>query len=172
MRFRFTLEPLLKARRMTEERHQRIVADIERLRMKLEDDLRRQQGNITSGRHQLRDSLSGSLNVQSLRMHASCSMQLLRQAQRIVLELAGVHKRLEAARAAGSLRCGPGGDRGLQQAALVGAQWQPALFSFHARQLHMYLGTTSGSGNEAGARRAQGRLPLSRCTPLGEYWVN
>jgi flagellar export protein FliJ len=32
-------------------------------------------------------------------MHASSSMQILRDAQRIVLELAGVHKRLEAARA-------------------------------------------------------------------------
>lgn len=98
MRFRFTLEPLLKARRMTEQGHQRIVAEIERQRMKLEDGLRRQQSNITLGRHELRDSLTGSIDVQSLRMHASCSMQQMRHAQRIVLELAGVHKRLEAAR--------------------------------------------------------------------------
>ena len=97
-KFRFNLQPVLESRKMTEQKHQRIVAQFERQRMTLEDELRRRQAGISQGKSQLRDSLTGTIDVQALRMHASSSMQILREAQRIVLELAGAHKRLEAAR--------------------------------------------------------------------------
>ena len=96
--FRFTLQALLDARRQTEQRHQRIVAEIERQRMQLENDLRRRQTGISQAKHDLRGTLTGKVDVQSLRMHAASTMQFLRQGHRVVLELAGVHKRLEAAR--------------------------------------------------------------------------
>lgn len=83
---------------MTERRHQRVVAENERQRLRLEDQLRRQQTVISRDKGELRTNLTGRIDVQSLRLHATSSMQLLRDAHRIVLELAGVHKRLEAAR--------------------------------------------------------------------------
>ena len=97
-RFHFALEPLLNARRKAEETHQRLVAGIERERLELENTLRRQQGAISEGKQSLQGSLVGALNIVSLRFHAASSIQLMRQAQRIVLELAGVHRRLDAAR--------------------------------------------------------------------------
>ena len=42
--------------------------------------------------------LIGTIDLSSLRMHAATSIAAMRKAQRIVLQLAGVHKRLEAAR--------------------------------------------------------------------------
>ena len=98
-RFRFRLEPLLRARRQTEQTRQRAVAELERRRRELEDTLRRQQQFITAGKQSLRDRLVGSLDMASLRAHAGSTIHLLREAQRIVIELAGVHKRLEGARA-------------------------------------------------------------------------
>ena len=66
--------------------------------VRLEDQLRRQQTVISRDKGELRTNLTGRIDVQSLRLHATSSMQLLREAHRIVLELAGVHRRLEAAR--------------------------------------------------------------------------
>jgi flagellar FliJ protein len=97
-RFRFALEPLLRARRAVEERVQRRVAEIERERQALEDRLRAQQLHIAQGKRALREGLIGSVNMPGLRLHAADSIQLLRAGHRIVLALAGVHQRLEAAR--------------------------------------------------------------------------
>src|SRR5688572_24024686 len=97
-KFIFQLEPLLKARRLTEQGHQRAVATIEMERRRLEDALRRQQLSIADGKQSLQVQLVGAVDAQALRMHAAATMHQMRQAQRIVLELAGVHRRLEAAR--------------------------------------------------------------------------
>lgn len=99
-KFRFTLNPLLKVRRHAEQAHQRTVAQIERQRMEIEQHLRRQQMSISDGRSLLRAGLTGVVDMHSLRLHASSSMQMMRSAQKLVLELAGVHKRLDAARSA------------------------------------------------------------------------
>jgi flagellar FliJ protein len=98
-RFRFKLEPLLRARKLAEQRKQRAVAECEAQRMALEDALRRQQQFIVSGKQDLRDQLVGALDVSSMRAHAGATIQLMRKAERMVLELAGVHRRLDAARA-------------------------------------------------------------------------
>ncbi len=97
-RFVFTLEPVLKARRRSEEAFQRDVAGIERDRMRLEGILRGHQRNLVSNKDVLRDGLTGLIEVRDLRLQANASLQVMRRAQQIVLELAGVYKRLEAAR--------------------------------------------------------------------------
>ena len=97
-RFVFTLEPVLKARRRAEETLQRDVAGIERDRMRLEEILRGYQRNLVSNKDVLRDGLTGLIEVRDLRLQANASLQVMRRAQQIVLELAGVYKRLEAAR--------------------------------------------------------------------------
>ena len=74
------------------------VADLERQRLDLEDSLRRQQQFISAGKRSLQDRLLGSVDITALRMHAGSTIQLMRRANQIVLELAGVYKRLDAAR--------------------------------------------------------------------------
>ena len=98
-RFRFRLEPVLEARRRTEQGRQRAVADLERQRRELEDTLRRHQQFITSGKQSLATQLVGSIQLDALRAHAGSTIHLMRRAHRVLIELAGVHKRLDAARA-------------------------------------------------------------------------
>lgn len=97
-RFIFRLDPLLRARRAEEQRHQRDVAIIERQRMALEEVIRGHQSAIVSGKSALRDRLGGALDTSSLRLEASQTQQHLRDAQRAAVELAGVHQRLGQAR--------------------------------------------------------------------------
>ena len=98
-RFVFSLQPVLKARRRAEEELQRAVAQIERERMRLEDVLRGHQRSLVSDKNLLRAGLTGLIDARDLRLQANCARQIMRRAQQIVLELAGVYKRLEAARA-------------------------------------------------------------------------
>jgi flagellar FliJ protein len=97
-RFRFRLEPLLKARRLAEQGRQRAVAEIERERLVIEDRLREQQQFISAGKRSMRDEMTGTLDVDAMRLHAGATMRLMRDAERMVIELAGVHQRLDAAR--------------------------------------------------------------------------
>jgi len=97
-KFRFKLDPLLRARRIEEREKQRAVAEVERERRELEDRLRNMQQQITAGKHDLRGRLTGLIDPGALRQQARNSLNLSRSAQRIVLELAGVHRRLDAAR--------------------------------------------------------------------------
>ncbi len=97
-KFVFALEPLLRARRVEEESAQRAVADIQRERYALEDRIRRKQQAITIGKSEQQNFLTGVLDMTMLRGHAGSTLRLMRDAQRIVLELAGLHKRLEMAR--------------------------------------------------------------------------
>lgn len=101
-RFVFKLDPLLEARRRAERSAQRRVAEIERERLALEDRIRRMQQAIASGKQAMKGRLTGVLHMENLRGHAGSTLRLMRDAQRFVLELAGVHKRLEKAR--GELR--------------------------------------------------------------------
>jgi flagellar protein FliJ len=97
-RFKFALEPLLRARLLQEQLHQRAVAEIERERLKIEDTLRRHQAHLSESKQSIRENLVGRIHPGALRMHASASLGVMRAAQRIVLELAGVHRRLDVAR--------------------------------------------------------------------------
>jgi len=96
--FIFKLDPLLNLRRREEREKQIVLAEANRQRVRLEQTLRQQQENLSVGKVSLRDTLVGRLDVASLRFHAANSTQVHRAARRIVLELAGVHRRIEAAR--------------------------------------------------------------------------
>ena len=97
-RFRFELEPLLAVRRRKERAAQRTVAELERMRRELEDALRRQQELIMSGKTAVRERLVGRLEIDDLRDHAGVAIDHMRRASRTLLDLAGVHKKLESAR--------------------------------------------------------------------------
>lgn len=97
--FHFQLEPLLRVRCQRERERQRDVAVLENRRRELEEALRRQQRLVLSGKHDLRESLSGLLDMTALRDEAATTVHALRAAQRLVLELAGIHRKIESARA-------------------------------------------------------------------------
>lgn len=97
-RFNFALDPLLRARQRDEQAAQRKVATIERERLVLEDRIRRKQRAISEGKLALKGVLVGVLHMDTLHGYAGNSLRQMRDAQRIVLELAGVHRRLETAR--------------------------------------------------------------------------
>ena len=99
VRFRFALDPLLKVRHRHEQVAQREVAELQRERLTMEDRIRAKQRLLAEGRLARRTALTGTLNIDALRGHAGSTLRVMRDAQRDVLELAGVHKRLESARA-------------------------------------------------------------------------
>lgn len=97
-RFIFKLEPLLKARKHTEQMRQREVAELERERRAIEDRIRRQQSLLTETKDAMRGELTGLLAADDLRLHAASGMRIMHEADRMVVELAGVHQRTARAR--------------------------------------------------------------------------
>ena len=97
-RFRFQLEPLLKLREREEREKQLAVAELECHRLELESTLRDHQRFITEGKASLAHVLVGRVDLDDLRGHAAVTLDLTRKAQRVVLELAGIHTRLGRAR--------------------------------------------------------------------------
>lgn len=97
-RFRFKLEPVLEQRRRVEEEEQRAVAEVERERLALEERIRAYARAITQEREDLRRQLMLGGDLRAARLQANASLDLTNKANRAVLELAGVHKRLDAAR--------------------------------------------------------------------------
>ncbi len=97
-RFVFALEPLLRARLRAEQQHQRTMAGLERERIHLQGTLRRHQHGITQGKQGLRTALTGAIDMPTQRLAANASLHVVRKAQQIVLQLAGVHRRLDSAR--------------------------------------------------------------------------
>ncbi len=98
-KFVFRLEPLLTARRHAEQDARRVVAVLERERIGFQDELRRHQQQIMSDKQQMRGSMTGSLDMRSLRQGAGVTLHVIRKAQQVVLKLAGVSQRMESARA-------------------------------------------------------------------------
>ena len=98
-KFVFRLEPLLTARRYAEQDARRVVAVLERERIGFQDELRRHQQQIMSDKQQMRGSMTGSLDMRSLRQSAGVTLHAIRKAQQLVLKLAGVSQRMESARA-------------------------------------------------------------------------
>lgn len=100
-RFHFELEAVLEQRRAVERTRQLAVATLERQRMDLEDRIRDIQRQIVSEKQDLREALSiGNLAVdlRHVRLQAAASLRLIGKAQHAVIQLAGVHKRLDASR--------------------------------------------------------------------------
>lgn len=97
-RFRFTLQPVLNMREREEQSHQRIVSEIQRTRVELEDRIRRYQSHIEDERRMLREQLVGSADLVGARRQANATVFMTHQADVAVLELAGVHARLASAK--------------------------------------------------------------------------
>jgi flagellar protein FliJ len=98
-RFRFELQAVLDHRERQEREHQRIVAELERHRVSLENIIRACQEGLNHEREHMRSMLAGA-DMRGARQQVAAAARLSTQAQRAVLELAGLHKRLDAARVA------------------------------------------------------------------------
>lgn len=102
-RFVFPLEALLEQRRGVERSRQLAVAAIERERLEMEAQISDCQRQIVSHKEDLRSLLSGNgggaVDTRTVRLQAGASLHAQATAQRMALQLAGVYRRLEAARA-------------------------------------------------------------------------
>jgi flagellar FliJ protein len=105
-KFVFQLEAVLKQRAAVERTRQLAVAAVEQERAAAEEELRECQAGINRERALMRDMLApaadGSarrVDLRGVRMQASSSLSLVGRISRGAYRLAGVHRRLEAARA-------------------------------------------------------------------------
>jgi flagellar export protein FliJ len=103
--FRFNLQPVLEQRERIEEDRTLAVARLESERLAMEHQLREYQGALAAQKGDLRASMGGAgagggviVDPARLRVQAHASLTMQVRAQRVVLQLAGVHRRLEAAR--------------------------------------------------------------------------
>ena len=100
-RFVFKLQPVLE-QRLREERERMLeVAELERTRLALESRIRECQHLMSDERRALASALGVGqrVDLQSVRLQAGASLRHNFDAQRAVLELAGVFRKLESARA-------------------------------------------------------------------------
>ena len=110
-RFHFNLELVLEQRLRAERDAQIAFAEIDRERVMLESQLRNFQRTIVGFKRDLRGALAGdsavserdaggaAVTLGDVRLQAGASLMVMGKAQAAVLELAGVHKRLDIARA-------------------------------------------------------------------------
>lgn len=98
------LERVLEQRANVELKHQRIVADFELQRVGLEDRIRAMQSSLQIIRQDLREVLSPNevtrapIDASNVRLQAGASLHAQLHTQSLAIELAGVLKRMEAAR--------------------------------------------------------------------------
>jgi flagellar protein FliJ len=97
-RFRFNLQAVLDHREMIEQQKQKIVAELETQRVRIEGRIREYQGAIEGERAELRGRLLRA-DVHGAKRQAAAQMRLVAGAQRAAVELSGVLKRLDIARA-------------------------------------------------------------------------
>ncbi len=99
-RFVFEFEAVLKQRLAEEREKQLAMAVVERERIAIEDQLRGTQQEIESEKGELRAALGtgASVDLATVRQQAGAALGRVKRAQQLVLKLAGVHKRLDAAR--------------------------------------------------------------------------
>ena len=103
--FRFRLQPVLDQRLRDERERQRAVAELESMRLELEDRIRADARSIRAEKDELRDRLSaakslgtGGVDLGGVRMQANASLHMVARTQQRVLQLAGLHKRIDRAR--------------------------------------------------------------------------
>lgn len=102
-RFVFELEPLLEMRRREERDRMKVVAEIERERVEIEDAAMRLARAQRDERDALRRELAGGSGVAGVdlgrvRLQSNASLHGLRKTHELALSGAAVVKRLEAAR--------------------------------------------------------------------------
>lgn len=97
--FVFRLQPVLEMRQREEREHQRSVAELERERVGIEEELRSCQQKVAFERSDLRDRLMGDgIDVSGARWQAHASIDAMRRTKHAALRLAGVLSRVELAR--------------------------------------------------------------------------
>jgi flagellar export protein FliJ len=109
-KFVFQLEAVLKQRLAAEREKQLVVAGLERERAEIEGAIRALQLDLTQEKQELHDQLTSErvrgpeggtpIDLRGVRFQAGAALRLIVLAQRAVLRLAGVHKKLDAARLA------------------------------------------------------------------------
>lgn len=110
-RFRFSLEPVLEHRRRIEEQRLREVAAIEQERLRTEERLRAINARLLQARADLRERFAPAAapagarphitgGISAVRSDSSAALRLTVEAQQAAIELAGILRRLERARAA------------------------------------------------------------------------
>ena len=97
-KFRFQLRAVLEHRKMIEQQKQRAVAELQAQRLRLEGAIRQCELAIRQERTELKGLLTEA-DIRGARWQAAAAIRLVATAQRTALELAGVLKRLEMARA-------------------------------------------------------------------------
>ena len=104
-RFVFSLEAALEQRRRVERDRQLAVAKLERDRVAIEERVKAVQGRLTQERNDMRTMLGGPAGtgtrvaVTSIRLQATAGIHGIVELRTLAIELAGVLKRLETARA-------------------------------------------------------------------------
>lgn len=101
--FTFELDPALRQRRREEESQMRVVAELERERIALEQEIRGCQRAITQEKRDLAERLAAerggrAVDLGLVRVQANASLHHIGRAQRAVVRLAGVHARIDRAR--------------------------------------------------------------------------
>lgn len=97
-KFVFELEAVLTQRRAEEREKQLVVGAFERERLGVEGAIREAHEGIEREQQELRALSSGTINAVDLKRQASAALSAVNRAQALVLRLAGVQKRLDAAR--------------------------------------------------------------------------
>ncbi|HYD01223.1 MAG TPA: hypothetical protein VEB22_08360 [Phycisphaerales bacterium] len=106
-KFVFSLEAALEQRRRVERERQLVVARIEQSRVRLEERVKTVQARLVQERDDMRSLLGpagvgaapGRVSVSAVRLQATAGLHGLAELRTLAVELAGVLKRLEAARA-------------------------------------------------------------------------
>lgn len=97
-RFHYNLQPLLTLRERQERDKELALARVESERQAIEDQIRTSQDEIVRCKLDWRGSLAGTVDPRAARFQAGAALHLQGKTQRLVLQLAGVQRRLEAAR--------------------------------------------------------------------------
>ncbi len=105
-KFIFELESVLEVRRGVERNKQLAVAQLERQRIDIEDRIREYQRQLTLERRDMQAHLNaearsgggGGVDLDAVRLQASASLHLVGKAHQEVIRLAGLHRKIDAAR--------------------------------------------------------------------------
>jgi flagellar FliJ protein len=100
-KFRFQLDAVLRQRLAIERQKQLGVAELERERVEMENQIRTLQSSLATEKQTMREALAPKADpilLRDVRAQANASLHLVARAQQTVLKLAGVHARLDRAR--------------------------------------------------------------------------
>ena len=104
-KFRFRLQPVLRQRSLVEREQQRVVAELERTRVELEQSLRTLAENRAQERAAWTEGLGAGrgaghrVDLGGVRMQAGAALGRELEARRMAVRLAGVYERLKTERA-------------------------------------------------------------------------